>query len=205
MNLFQQALAERHGADYINKMSVAHAAIAGLGGLGSNIAVFLCRMGIGNLHLIDFDKVDLSNLNRQYYMPEDIGKYKTDALKNILCRINPAINVKTSRKCVTEDNITEIFAEDKLVCEAFDVPDTKAMLVNYVLTESKDKVIISASGMAGFGDCNLIKTRKITDRFFVCGDSISDCNDFALSAARVAVCAAHQANVAARIILGMEI
>ena len=80
----RDALEERHSKEVQDKLSNASVAIAGLGGLGSNIAFALARIGVGHLHLIDFDKVDLTNLNRQQYFIRHIGMYKTDALKEEL-------------------------------------------------------------------------------------------------------------------------
>lgn len=200
---FRKALLLRHGEEYLSKMTAASAAVAGLGGIGSNTAVLLCRMGIGRLHLVDYDLVDMTNINRQQYLPGNIGMPKTEALADILLNINPEIQLQLDNVRVTEANISRIFQNDYLICEAFDQAESKAMLVNGILAE-KDKTVIACSGMAGFGDSNLIVTKKITDRFYICGDNRTDCSEEALSAARVTLCAAHQANLAVRIILGME-
>jgi len=74
------ALERRHGKDLQSRFAAATVAVCGLGGLGSNIAIALARAGIGRLILIDFDRVDLTNLHRQQYKANQIGKYKTDAL-----------------------------------------------------------------------------------------------------------------------------
>lgn len=200
---FNEALLMRHGAEYLTKVSEASVAVAGLGGIGSNTAVLLCRMGIGRLHLIDYDIVDESNINRQQYYLRHIGQQKTAALAELLLSINSEIELQLDNVRVTENNINEIFQEDYLICEAFDNAESKAMLVNGILAE-KSKTVIACSGMAGFCDSNLIVTKKINNRFYLCGDSITDCSNEALAAARVMLCAAHQANLAVRIILGME-
>ena len=76
---FERIMIERHTKPVYDRLKNASVAIAGLGGLGSNIAVSLARAGVGTLFLTDFDRVDLSNLNRQQYTVNDIGRYKTEA------------------------------------------------------------------------------------------------------------------------------
>ena len=87
------ALLDRHTAATQDKLDSAHVAICGCGGLGSTIAVALTRIGVGHLHLIDFDRVDMTNLNRQQYFLKDLGQYKTEALRSNLRQINPFIDI----------------------------------------------------------------------------------------------------------------
>ena len=199
-----QSLCSRHGTEFAAKMRQTRVAIAGLGGLGSNIAVALVRMGIQNLHLIDYDKVDLSNLNRQQYVLKDIGKYKTEALQGHLLEINPFIKLKIDCLRLNADNMAGIFAEDDIICEALDAAESKALLVNTIMTGCADKKIVAASGMAGLGSANDITTKKLNNRLYICGDGKSDCTDMSLTAARAAICAGHQAQTVCRIILGLE-
>lgn len=197
----EAALIERHGEEVYRKLKNAQAAIAGLGGLGSNIAMALVRAGIGRLLLVDFDVVDITNLNRQNYYIKHIGMPKTEAIQEVLSNINPYVELEVKNIRVTEDNAVEIFADYDIVCEAFDRPENKAMLVNAMLCEGK--TVISGSGMAGYLSTNIIVTRKISDKFYVCGDCVTDSKDVnGLMAPRVAACAAHQANMILRIILG---
>lgn len=196
-------LYKRHTEIVFKKFKSARVAVAGLGGLGSNIAILLARAGIGTLHLIDFDKVDLSNLNRQQYFISHIGMYKTEAIAEEMSRINPYMNVICDCVRADESNIAELFKDDCIVCEAFDNPDAKAMLVNSLLENRKDVCVVASSGMAGTEKSNTITTRKITDRFYLCGDETNEAAEGnGLFAPRVAVCAAHQANAVLRIILG---
>lgn len=196
-------LSMRHTKEVFEKLKNARVAVAGLGGLGSNIALMLARAGVGTLHLIDFDEVDLSNLNRQQYFISHLGMYKTDAIKDEISRINPYINVITDCVKVTDDNIDSLFKDDSVICEAFDNPDCKAMLVNHIFETRKDAYIVAASGMAGTEKSNTIITRKITDRFYLCGDETSGAvKGNGLMSPRVTICAAHQANAILRIILG---
>ena len=199
------ALAERHGGKLQEIFSRGGAAIAGLGGLGSNVAFSLARTGIGHLHLIDFDRVDITNLNRQQYFIHQIGMYKTEALKENLLKINPYLDIHTDCVKVEEGNVRELLAEDRYICEAFDKAENKAMLVNTVLEYFPEKYLVAASGMAGFGESNRIRTRKVTEHFYLCGDGTSDAEEgICLTAARAALCAAHQANLIVSLILENE-
>ena len=200
-----QALAKRHSAEIQKKLCRAKVAVAGLGGLGSNVAVSLARIGVGHLHLVDFDRVDLTNLNRQQYFLKDVGRYKTEALTEELLEINPYLDIRTDCLKVTEENLEELFRADEIVCEAFDVPECKAMLVNGILERCPEKIVVSASGMAGYGKSNEIRTRKVTKHFYLCGDEVSDSSSgMQLMAPRVAVCAGHEANLIAQIIIEEE-
>lgn len=199
------ALEERHSPEIQEKLSAGRVAIAGLGGLGSNVAYSLTRIGVGHLHLIDFDVVDITNLNRQQYFMEHLGMPKTDALESLLKKINPYLDIQTDCIRVTEDNIRELFGEWDIVCEAFDDPSAKAMLVNGILECFPEKKLVSASGMAGFGSSNSIVTKKVSDNFYLCGDRVSAPEyGRGLMAPRVAICAAHEANMITRLILGEE-
>ena len=187
------ALNARHGKERQEKFSRAVVAVCGLGGLGSNVAIALARAGIGKLILIDFDRVDVTNLNRQQYKASQLGMNKTEALAQNLREINPFIRLETHAVRISEENAQELLQEADVVCEAFDVPEAKAMLVNFVLENMPEKYLVAGSGMAGFGSPNTIQTRRITGRFYLCGDTVSDVNDgIGLVCARVMVCAAHE-------------
>ena len=202
-NEWFSALKERHGKELQEKFSSACVAVCGLGGLGSNIAVSLARAGIGRLILIDFDRVDITNLHRQQYKADQIGRYKTDALLENLHEISPYMKADIFTERITEENFAELLKDADIICEAFDGAESKAMLVNKVLEELPDRYIVAASGMAGMGTPNSIKTRKITKRFYLSGDGQSDAADtIGLMAPRVMLCAAHQAHTVLRIIAG---
>lgn len=199
----RKALEERHGKNLQDRLSNASAAICGLGGLGSNIAISLARMGIGRLHIIDFDRVDLSNLNRQQYAVSQLGMHKTQALKDTLTAIAPYCEIITDTVKITEDNAVDLLKNEDVICEAFDKPEEKAMLVNTVLEHLSDKFLVAASGMAGISGANIIKTRRVSEKFYLCGDGTSDVADnIGLVSSRVMVCAAHQAHMVLRILAG---
>lgn len=196
------ALKQRHGTELQQSFLAASVAICGLGGLGSNVAIALARAGIGRLHLIDFDKVDISNLHRQQYLVSQIGMYKTEAMKQILQETAPYCEVVTDTVCLDEKNLS-LIANCDIVCECFDKAECKAMLVNFVSEHFTDKYIVSASGMSGLHTGNTIQTKRLGKRMYLCGDNASDVEkDGTLFATRVMLCAAHQANTVLRIIAG---
>ena len=184
-------------------MSETSVAVCGLGGLGSNIAISLARAGVGKLHMIDFDKVDISNLNRQQYFPEQLGMYKSDALYETLKRIAPYCEIQKDCVKLDDDNIPRLLADDDIIVEAFDKAEQKAMLVNCVLETMPEKYLVAGSGMAGLASSNTITTKRVTKRFYICGDGVSDVNDgMGLVSSRVLICAGHQAHAVIRIIAG---
>ncbi|MGN0334829.1 MAG: thiamine biosynthesis protein ThiF [Lachnospiraceae bacterium] len=197
----KKALEIRQGKALQEKFSGASVAVCGLGGLGSNIAVSLARAGIGRLILIDFDRVDITNLHRQQYKASQVGIYKTEALAENLKEIAPYIEITAYTQRVTESNFETLLAEADVICEAFDQAEAKAMLVNGVLEAMPEKYLIAASGMAGLGTANSIRTRKITEHFYLCGDEVSDvAEEMGLVSSRVMLCAAHQAHMVLRIL-----
>lgn len=198
---WNRALCERHGEELQKKFSSATVAVCGLGGLGSNIAISLARAGIGKLILIDFDRVDITNLHRQQYKTNQIGMNKTDALRDNLLEIAPYVAIETHTERVAEENAAHLLQGADIICEAFDVAECKAMLTNLVFETMPDKFLVAASGMAGFGSANTIRTRKVMSRFYLCGDERSDVqSEGSLVASRVMLCAAHQAHTVLRIL-----
>ncbi len=199
------ALEKRQGVEAVRKLQAATVAVCGLGGLGSNIAISLARAGVGKLVLVDFDCVDVTNLHRQQYKACQVGLPKPEALLANLKEIAPYTEYETHFEKVTAENVATLLANADVVCEAFDNAEAKAMLVNAVLETMPEKFLVAASGMAGFEGGNTIRTRKITDKFYLCGDGVSDVADgIGLVAPRVMLCAAHQALTAVRLILGLD-
>ena len=197
------ALTHRHGEWLQMRFASAAVAICGLGGLGSNIAIALARAGIGKLILIDFDRVDITNLHRQQYKADQIGQYKADALQENLMEIAPYTEVKAVTTKITEENFAALLKDADVVCEAFDNAEAKAMLANGVLEQLPNCYLVAASGMAGMDTPNTIKTRKVMKRFYLCGDEVSDVvTSIGLVATRVMLCAAHQAHTVLRILAG---
>ena len=202
MDLKEEDLLKRNVKGIFEKLKKAKVCILGLGGLGSNVAVLLARAGIGHLKLIDFDVVEASNLNRQQYRISHIGLKKTEAMKTIIKEINPFVEVETLDIKVDRKNIYSIIGDIEIVVEAFDSAETKAMTIEELLI-NKNKIVVSASGMAGLGSANEIITRRIKDNFYLIGDNYSDYEEYSgIMSTRVMLCAAHQANMVLRLILG---
>lgn len=200
-----QALQKGLSPEQRSLLQAARVAIFGLGGLGSNVAMWLARLGVGHLLLYDFDRVELSNLNRQYYFVEDVGEYKAVALLKHLRAVNPYGDYQSRVVRLTEDNLAELVDTAPIVCEALDKPEAKALLVNGVLESFPDKFLVAASGLAGFGTSDSMQVRQITPHFYLCGDGSSSFLDLPLCGARVGLCAAQEALTIARIILQMEV
>ncbi|MCL2689890.1 MAG: sulfur carrier protein ThiS adenylyltransferase ThiF [Chitinispirillia bacterium] len=201
----ESMMAGRHTPQVHEKVKRAKVAVAGLGGLGSHIAIALGRLGVGELLLVDHDIVEPSNLNRQSYCISHLGSKKTDALKRQLEDINCFISIKTIDAYITEKNACDLFNGYNIVCEALDNPETKAMLVSALLSNFPDVKIVAASGMAGFGSSNDIKTELNFGRLYTCGDRASAASvGNGLMSPRVQICAGHQANMVLRLILGLN-
>ncbi len=197
----RQALKERQGEALQAKLETACVAVCGLGGLGSGIAVMLARAGVGRLILIDFDTVDVTNLHRQQYKANQVGLYKTEALAHNLKEIAPYLTIETHTEKITPDNAVALLQGAEVICEALDQAQQKAMLANAVLEKLPGAYFVAASGMAGLGPANHIRTRRISDHFYLCGDTVSDVDSgMGLVAPRVMLCAAHQALAALRIL-----
>ena len=204
MDLKEEDLLKKNVKGIAKKLKEKKVCILGLGGLGSNVAILLARAGIGHLKLVDFDVVEASNLNRQQYRISHIGMKKTEAIKTIIKEINPFVEIDTLDIKVDRENILSVVEDIEIVVEAFDRAETKAMAIEELLT-NKNKIVISASGMAGLGSANEIITRKIKENFYLIGDNYSDYEEYlGIISTRVMLCAAHQANIILRIILGEE-
>jgi len=176
--------------------------IAGCGGLGSNVALSLARVGLGRLILADFDVVTPSNLNRQQFFVEQIGQYKVEALQETLARANPFVRVETHRAELTPANIPLVFGPADVVVEAFDKAEMKVMIIETVLTQMPGRPLIVGSGMAGYGRNNAIRTEREGD-LYICGDGVSEARPGrGLMAPRVGIAANHQANQVLEILLG---
>ncbi|MBQ8179439.1 MAG: sulfur carrier protein ThiS adenylyltransferase ThiF [Candidatus Methanomethylophilaceae archaeon] len=195
-------LPPRYGRETYDRIRSVRVGIAGLGGIGSHVAASLVRAGVSDLVIVDMDAVDRTNLNRQNYTYDDIGRSKAEATADTLLRIDPDIRVEWHHVRVDADNCADLFSGCGIVCEAFDDPSAKAMLVETLLTDT-DSTVVSCSGMAGFDSCNGIGTVRRMSRLYVCGDGVSDSSSGAgLVAPRVMVCAGHMAHTVIRLAVG---
>ena len=198
-------LAQRHGRALQTRLAAARVAVAGLGGLGSHVALALARAGLGGLHLIDFDLVDRSNLHRQAYFPRHLGLPKTEALAEMLADINPWLELRLSRVRLTAENIPRLLAGERIVVEALDDPAAKAELVGTALSVFPELMMVGASGLAGLGPADEIVTRRFGRRLYLCGDAASEVRPGAgLLCSRVMVCAGQQAHQVIRLLMEEE-
>lgn len=182
----------------------ARIGIAGCGGLGSNCAVALVRTGIMNLVLADFDVIHESNLNRQYYFLNQVGRKKVYALRDNLMAINPEIDVEVFDVRLDEDNLVKIFRKCDMVVEAFDEASQKHMLIETFSRETPDKIVISGVGLAGYGNNNALKTSKYGN-IYICGDNVSEVSEVNPPLApRVGIVANMQANQVLELLLRTE-
>lgn len=176
--------------------------IAGCGGLGSNTAHNLVRLGFKNFILVDFDLIEESNLNRQFFFYDQIGEVKCEALKTNLLRINPDLNIETLKVKIDRLNIHDIFSGCDLIVEGFDKVKYKTILI-----EELSPLIpcVSATGLGDYWDVEGIKTREISKNLIIIGDFKSDV-DKGVSplSPGVTIAAAKEAAALLKITLGGE-
>ena len=184
-------------------LEAARVGIAGAGGLGSNCAMHLVRAGVKHLTVVDFDVVNESNLNRQFFFRDQLGLKKVEALKANLLRIDPGADIRSVDLRLDAASARETFADCDIVVEAFDVVEAKAMLVA-ALTPS-GKRIVTASGLAGWGRSNAMQVRRMGNIVAV-GDGETAVGESAAPASpRVGIAAAMQANSVVAMLLGEEL
>lgn len=198
-------LVARHSPGVYERVRKAAVGIAGLGGLGSAVAISLARTGIGRLILADHDVVEPSNLNRQQYLIRHLGMAKTEALRELLAEINPHVEVTTVNLELDPQNIPGIFRSADIIVECFDDAIAKSMLLGSVREALPQAYLILASGLAGYGDSNSIRTWRMGERTFVVGDLKSPAGPGqGLMAPRVGIAAHHQANLVISLLVSPE-
>ncbi len=201
----EEVLCLRHTPGVQKKIRGAVVGVMGLGGLGSVVAGALARIGVGTLMLADFDTVDPTNLNRQHYFVDQIGMTKVAATADNLLRMNPYVQLVLHHERLDAENIPELFKDVDVLVECFDDPVMKATSFRLALTEMKNMGYVGASGMAGFGDNNLITTKHHSRQIYLVGDDVSEAKPGqGLMAPRVGIAAHHQANQVLRILLGED-
>ena len=200
MDIFRANMVKKLGEENFKKIRDARIGIAGAGGLGSNCALTRFRAGAANLTIVDFDVVDASNLDRQFYFLDQVGERKVGALKANLLRINPDLELKMVNKKIGENNIDEIFGGCDIIAECLDTAEYKTMLLQKLLPMKK--FIVAVSGLGGIGSSDDIKIHRVKKNLVMIGDLRSDiCQKPALSP-RVNVAAAKQADVILERIIG---
>jgi len=191
--------------DIINKkLKNSSVGIAGLGGLGSNAAVALARAGIGRLVLVDFDKIEKSNLNRQYFFTNQIGKAKTIALQENIKKINPEVKLDIYNEKIEKGSMEKRFGDVDVVIEALDSAETKTAFIEEIMTKLPDKPIVAASGVAGYGNSDRIITKHLGNLHMCYDEHALSSDEDVLMAPRVALMANWEANLAIEIILGED-
>ncbi|MDD2966047.1 MAG: sulfur carrier protein ThiS adenylyltransferase ThiF [Desulfovibrionaceae bacterium] len=179
-------------------LAEARVGIAGMGGLGSNVALMLARSGIDHLLIADGDVVESSNLNRQQFFPRHVGLPKVTAMRMILEELNPQIDVDARHCWLDGARIAKLLPKADIWVEALDAPEAKRLFVEIALQAGY--FTVSASGMAGYGGLPMQK-RQVGNLVLV-GDFISDVNVLPPLAPRVTEAAALQADAVLERILG---
>ena len=178
--------------------------IAGAGGLGSTVAVSLARAGVGRLVIADFDSIEPSNLNRQQYTIDQVGRVKVEALKENLLRINPFSVYEIHAVRITRKNATDIFRSVDVLVEALDRAEAKEMLIETCLRRYPGRPIVAASGLAGYGKNRALHTRRLGN-LFICGDEDSQSpKGVSPMAPRVGIVANMQANLVVELLVKLR-
>ncbi|MDZ4122372.1 MAG: sulfur carrier protein ThiS adenylyltransferase ThiF [Candidatus Cloacimonadaceae bacterium] len=194
-----------HEPHYLAIWQNATVGIAGAGGLGSNIAISLYRAGVGKVIIADFDTVSTTNLNRQQYYLDQVGMPKVLALKQNLQRIHAFTQIEIHQQRVSPANIAAIFGSCQIMIEAFDHADQKQMLIEAWQEQYPDRPLIAASGLAGVGGNDLLRTINM-DSLYLCGDGISELSEgISPIAPRVAIVANMQANLCLELLLKQDL
>jgi len=189
-------------SDIRNHLSRFRVGIAGAGGLGSNCAAALARSGVGTLVICDYDVIEPANLSRQSYFTNQVGTLKTIALKENIARINPDIIVLAYTEKLTRTNIPKIYSGCDIIVEAFDRDDMKEMIIETVQSEMPGVPLIVGSGVAGWGNTDSIRCRKIDDTLYVCGDESTEVSEeHPLMAPRVGIAANMQADTVVELLM----
>ena len=201
MNAFEQGLERYLSPEQLSRIRSTAVGVAGAGGLGSNCCLMLVRCGFRDIRVVDCDVLEASNLNRQFYFLDQIGRPKVEALRDNLLAVNPDANIQAVHALVDASNVRELFADRQVIVEAFDRADGKRLLAETFLDSGK--FLVSASGLAGWGDSDRIRVRAPRPDFRLIGDLSSaagpDCPPLAPC---VTLAAAKQADEVLRHVLG---
>lgn len=194
MNNFEKALITYIGKERLKKIQSVKIGIAGAGGLGSNCAFNLVRSGFKNFIIVDFDVIEYTNLSRQFYFLSQVGQLKVDQLKQNLLSINPDLNIEAINMRIEPDNAEVLFKDCNVIVEAFDKANYKRMLVETYIRSNK--LLVSASGLAGWGNSDDLRVHKVKDNFYIIGDLVSEVGEHCPPISpRVNIAAAKQADV----------
>ena len=199
MAKFRKNLIEKLGEDNLLRIETVKVGLAGAGGLGSNCAASLVRVGFKKLKIVDFDVVEEPNLDRQFYFFDQVGKLKVEALMTNLLKISPQLELSIINKKIDETNVAELFSDCDIIVECLDKAESKKMLASGLI--SSGKLIVSASGLGGFGASDEIKVHKIKDNLIIIGDLTSGIDSTPALSPRVNIAAAKQADTVLEFVL----
>ena len=125
----RQILIEGFGEEGQERLKKAKVFVAGAGGLGSPVSIYLIAAGVGTVRIVDHDRVELSNLNRQVlHWGEDMGKTKIDSASDKLKRLNQNVKIEAIEETITEKNVLQLVAGFDLIVDAMDNLPTRYIL-----------------------------------------------------------------------------
>ena len=184
------------------KLKGSFVGVAGAGGLGSNIAMALARAGVGHLLIIDFDRVEASNLNRQYFFLDQVGDLKVEALKKNIQRAVNGCDVDMINRKLEKGFMADPFRDVDVVVEALDLASTKVSFIEEILLGLPGKPIVAASGVAGIGGSERIRQQRYDDLYIVEDPQALSSEEDVLLCPKVGQFAHHQANIVLEILVG---
>ena len=140
----KQIILKKVGIAGQDKIKKAKVLIIGIGGLGCPLLTYLASSGINNIGIVDHDKVELGNLNRQIlFNTSDLGKYKVVQAKSKVIKIYKKIKIKTFKKKISTKNINSILKDYNIICDGTDNFETRYLINDYC--KSKKKILISGA------------------------------------------------------------
>lgn len=203
MNALIESLRKTLGEERLSRLASVKIGIGGAGGLGSNVAMHLVRSGCQNLTIVDFDRIEASNLNRQFYFTDQVGRFKVEALAENLNRINPELHLRIDTQRITKENVECLFEDCELWIEAFDRVEAKKLFIE--AASKLGRKVVSASGLAGWGNTDALATHRINSKLVIVGDLKSEAaRDRPPMSPRVGIAAAKEADIVLTWILGQE-
>jgi sulfur carrier protein ThiS adenylyltransferase len=190
---FHENLIKKIGRDGFNRLQKTKIGIAGVGGLGSNCAANLVRVGFRRIKLVDFDFVEAGNIDRQFYFADQVGIYKVEALRQNLLRIVADLELDIEVRRIEKNLAGKLFSDCAVVAECLDSAECKSSLVSELL--SQNKFIVAASGLGGYGSSDEIQAHSIKKNLVIIGDLKSDIISKPALSPRVNIVASKQADV----------
>ncbi|MAH90093.1 MAG: molybdopterin biosynthesis protein [Candidatus Pelagibacter sp.] len=146
----KQIILKKFGVIGQKKLKSSKVLVLGMGGLGCPLSIYLASLGVGTIGIVDNDKVELSNLNRQIiYNVKDIGKYKVNVAKNKIKLINKKIVIKSYKIRVNKNNIEKLIKNFDIICDGTDNFETRLLVNDHTLKQKKVLISAAVSGFDG--------------------------------------------------------